>query len=124
MTLVMRRIEKLMGVVLLVGVLLSAITVVVGGFVFLWRHGSSPVHYRIFRGEPSDLKTLSGIWADAARGSGRGIIQCGLLLLVGVQLVRVALTGFLFLINRDRAFVVITTLVLGLLTYALFFAGK
>jgi uncharacterized membrane protein len=124
MTLVMRRIEKLMGVVLLVGVLLSAITVVVGGFVFLWHHGSSPVHYRIFRGEPSDLKTLSGIWADTIRGSGRGIIQCGLLLLVGVQLVRVALTGFLFLINRDKAFVIITTLVLGLLTYALFFAGK
>lgn len=124
MTLVMRRIEKLMGVVLLVGVLLSAVTVLVGGFIFLWRHGSAPVHYRIFRGEPSDLRTLTGIWSDVEGGSGRGIIQCGLLLLVGVQLVRVALTDFLFLMNRDKAFVLISSLVLALLTYALFFAGR
>lgn len=124
MTFVMRRLERLIGFVLLVGVLLSAVTVLLGGVLFLWRHGSTPVHYRIFRGEPSDLRTLLGVWGDVMNGSGRGIIQVGLILLVAVQLVRVLLTGFLFLLSRDKAFVVITTIVLGLLTYALFFAGR
>jgi uncharacterized membrane protein len=119
----MRRMEKLIGLVLLAGVLASALIVLFGGVLFMWRHGSSPVHYRIFRGEPSDLRNLAGIWKDFEHGSGRGAIQFGLMLLVGVQLVRVALTGVLFLLNRDRVFVVITFLVLTMLTYALFFAG-
>lgn len=120
---VIRRMEKLIGFVLLAGVLASAVTVFLGGAIFLWHHGSSPVHYRVFRGEPSDLRTFSGIWGDVLHGSGRGVIQFGLMLLVGVQLVRVALTGVLFLFNRDKAFMVITFLVLLMLTYALFLAG-
>ncbi|HUZ45686.1 MAG TPA: DUF1634 domain-containing protein [Terriglobia bacterium] len=119
-----RRMEKLIGIVLLAGVLISAFIVLFGGVLYMWRHGSSPVHYRIFRGEPSDLRSLAGIWKDFEQGSGRGAIQFGLMLLVGVQLVRVALTGVLFLLNRDKIFVVITFLVLAMLTYALFFAGE
>jgi uncharacterized membrane protein len=119
-----RRMEKLIGVVLLTGVLASAAIVLFGGVVYMWRHGSTPVHYRIFRGEPSDLRSLSGIWKDFENGSGRGAIQFGLMLLVGIQVIRVALTGVLFLLNRDKVFVVITFLVLALLSYALFLAGE
>jgi uncharacterized membrane protein len=118
-----RRMEKLIGFVLLAGVLASAAAVLFGGALFMWRHGSSPVHYRIFRGEPSDLRNIAGIWKDFEHGSGRGAIQFGLMLLVGVQLIRVALTGVLFLLNRDTVFVVISFLVLTMLTYALFFVG-
>jgi uncharacterized membrane protein len=119
-----RRMEKLIGVVLLTGVLASAAIVLFGGVVYMWRHGSTPVHYRIFRGEPSDLRSLAGIWKDFENGSGRGAIQFGLMLLVGIQVIRVALTGVLFLLNRDKVFVVITFLVLALLSYALFLAGE
>ena len=118
-----RRMEKLIGFVLLAGVLASAAIVLFGGALYMWRHGSTPVHYRIFRGEPSDLRNLAGIWKDFREGSGRGAIQFGLMLLVGVQVIRVALTGVLFLLNRDKIFVVITFLVLAMLSYALFFAG-
>jgi len=119
-----RRMEKLIGIVLLTGVLASAAIVLFGGTLYMWRHGAAPVHYRIFRGEPSDLRSLSGIWKDFEAGSGRGAIQFGLMLLVGIQVVRVALTGVLFLLNRDKVFVVITFLVFAMLTYALFFAGE
>jgi len=120
----MGRMEKLIGLLLLVGVLASAVTVGAGGAIFLWRHGSNRVHYRVFRGEPSDLRTLSGILEDVKQGSGRGVIQLGLMLLVGVQLVRVGLTGALFAGSRDKTFVAITSLVICLLLYALFFAGR
>jgi len=80
-------------VVLLAGVLTSAAVVVFGGCVCVWRNGSQTVHYRVFRGEPSDLRTLSGVLEDIPKFSGRGIIQFGLLLLVAVQIVRVLLTG-------------------------------
>jgi len=118
-----RRMEKLIGVVLLAGILTSAAIVLFGGVLYMWRHGATPVHYRIFRGEPSDLRSLAGIWKDFEHGSGRGAIQLGLMLLVGIQLVRVALTDILFLLNRDKVFAAITFLVLAMLSYALFFAG-
>lgn len=119
-----RRMEKLIGIVLLAGVLASATIVLFGGVLYMIRHGSAPVHYRIFRGEPSDLRSISGIWKDFEEGSGRGAIQFGLMLLVGIQVIRVALTGVLFFLNRDKIFVVITFMVLAMLSYALFFAGE
>ncbi len=120
----MKRMEKLIGWLLLAGVLASALIVVLGGTFYVWRHGSEPVHYRVFRGEPADLRTFEGVWSDVVRGSGRGIIQCGLILLVVVQVVRVGVTGVLFLMNRDRVFVVVSLVVLGLLMYGIVLAGR
>lgn len=114
--------EKVIRRLVLAVVLASVLIVVVGGTLYVWRHCSEPVHYRVFRGEPADLRTFLGVWRDVQRGSGRGIIQCGLFLLVAVQLVRVGAAGAVFLRNRDRAFVIVTLAVLGLLTYAIVFA--
>ena len=114
------KMEKLIGVALLVGVLLSTIVVSSGGVVYVLRHSSAKVHYRVFKGEPSDLRNLTGIEEDMRAFSGRGIIQVGLMLLVGVQLVRVLLTGVFFVTSRDWVYVVISTIVLALLIYGLF----
>jgi uncharacterized membrane protein len=113
--------EKLIGVTLLAGVLASTFVVFVGGVIYVSRHASLTIDYRVFRGEPSDLRCLTGIAKDVRALSGRGIIQFGLVLLVGLQVVRVALTGVLFLVSRDRVFVAITSIVLALLAYGLIF---
>jgi len=113
--------EKLIGVTLLVGVLASTFVVLLGGVIYVSRHASMTTDYRVFRGEPSDLRSLTGIGKNVKALSGRGMIQFGLILLVGLQVVRVALTGVLFLIGRDRVFVAITTIVLALLAYGLIF---
>jgi len=113
--------EKLIGITLLAGVLASTLVVLLGGLIYVSRHGSTTVDYRVFRGEPSDLRTLSGVGKDVVALSGQGMIQFGLILLVGLQVVRVALTGAFFLISRDRIFVAITTIVLALLAYGLIF---
>ena len=57
------------------------LVVALGAVVFLARHGSEQPLYQVFRGEPSDLKTVPGILRDAFTGRGRGLIQLGLLLL-------------------------------------------
>jgi uncharacterized membrane protein len=115
------RVEKLMGMTLLAGVLASTLVVLLGGVAYVWRHGGSIIDYRVFHGEPSDFTSLKGIRKDVQAFSGRGIIQLGLILLVGLQVVRVAMTGVFFLAGRDRMFVAITTIVLALLAYGLVF---
>jgi uncharacterized membrane protein len=113
------RVERLIGVTLLAGVLTSTLIVLSGGLVYVWRHSHLAVHYRVFRGEPSDLRHLSGILHDVKALTGRGIIQLGLILLVCLQVLRVVLTGVLFLTVRDRLYVLLSAIVLALLAYGL-----
>ena len=52
----------------------------------------------------------------------RAIVQLGLVLLIATPVARVAFTLVAFARQRDRAYVMITTIVLALLLYSLFFA--
>jgi uncharacterized membrane protein len=119
-----KSIEKAIGLVLLVGVLASAAIVLFGGVVYIARHGAQVAQYQVFVGEPSDLRSLGGVLEDVGKFSGRGIIQLGLMLLVGIQIVRVLLAIVLFLLERDHTFVAITAVVFLLLIYGLLFEGR
>jgi uncharacterized membrane protein len=114
------RLEGLLGTVLRWGVLSAALVVAVGAAVFLARHGAEQPQYQVFRGEPSDLKTVPGILRDAFTGRGRGLIQLGLLLLIATPVSRVVLSVAVFAAQRDRRYVLITLIVLVVLLYSLF----
>ena len=111
-----------LGRVLRAGVIAAAMVVVAGGTVYLSKHGTSLPHYRVFRGEPADLRSIRGILTEAADGSGRGLIQLGLLILIGTPIVRVLCSVAGFARERDWIYVAITIVVLGLLAYSLFAA--
>jgi uncharacterized membrane protein len=115
-----QRMQSLIGKVLILGVIASGALVAFGGGLYLARHGFEPPHYQVFHGEPADLRTISGVLRDTMALSGRGIIQLGLGVLVGVQLVRVALTVWLFRVARDRAYIAISLFVLAVLVYSIF----
>jgi len=77
-------------------------------------------NYRVFAGEPVELRTISGIFYEAWALHGRGLIQLGLLVLIATPVARVAFSLFAFLYERDWTYVFVTLLVLGLLVYSLF----
>jgi uncharacterized membrane protein len=114
-----RRMDVVIGNLLRSGVLLSALVVLVGAVVYLVRHGHSPTDYRVFRGEPSDLRTVRGILRDALALRTRGIIQLGLLLLIATPVARVAVSIFGFAEEHDRMYVVVASIVLLILAYSL-----
>lgn len=114
------RLEGLLGTVLRWGVMSAALVVAVGAAVFLARHGSEQPQHQVFRGEPSDLKTVPGILGDAFTGRGRGLIQLGLLLLIATPVTRVVFSIGVFAIQGDRRYVLITLVVLVVLLYSLF----
>lgn len=113
-------IESVLGTLLRVGVFISAFVVAMGAIIYLARYGHAPVDYRIFRGEPADLRGLRGIVRDSLALRGRGIIQFGLLLLIATPVVRVAFSIFGFAKERDGAYVVFTLIVFSVLLYSLF----
>ncbi len=113
------RIEQTVGNLLRNGVILAAAVVAVGAALFLFRHGGEPPQYGIFRGEPSDLRHVRGIVAGAISGQSRGVIQLGLLLLIATPVARVVFSVFGFAFERDRAYVLVTLIVLGVLAFSL-----
>jgi uncharacterized membrane protein len=114
-----RRMDIVIGNLLRYGVLLSALIVSVGAVIYLVRHGHSPTEYRMFRGEPSDLRSVRGILRDALALRGRGIIQLGLLFLIATPVARVAFSIFGFAEENDHMYVIIASVVLLVLAYSL-----
>jgi uncharacterized membrane protein len=115
-----RSFEYLIGGALRCGVLISAAVVLLGGIFYLAKYGADPPSYSAFRGEPSDLRSVSGIVKDVLAPSTRGAIQFGLLLLVATPVMRVmiALVGFAW--RKDAIYVVVSLIVLTTLAYSLF----
>ncbi|MCL5965632.1 MAG: DUF1634 domain-containing protein [Deltaproteobacteria bacterium] len=118
-----KRVEQVVGILLRAGVILAAAVVLAGGTIHLARHGSAFPDYRVFHGEPAELRHVSGIVAEAFRPDGRGLIQLGLLLLIATPVARVAFSVVAFALQKDRTYIVVTLIVLAALLYGLAGAG-
>lgn len=114
-----RDIERIVGHLLQLGVILSAVIALLGGILYLARYGAAPPSFRVFRGEPSDLRSVAGVWRDALSFRSRGWIQIGLLVLIATPVARVIFLLFAFARERDRLYTMVTLIVLGLLLYSL-----
>ena len=115
--------ENALGNLLRIGVLTAAAVVLFGGVLFLLQHGTGPVDYREFLGESGTLTSLREIVPAALALDPPAIIQLGMLLLIATPVARVLFALLAFLRERDRAFVLITLIVLGVLLYG-FLGGK
>jgi uncharacterized membrane protein len=115
------RFEQFLGNLLRAGVLLAAAVVLLGGGLYLVRHGGERADWTTFRGEPANLRNPTEIVGNALQLSSRGVIQVGLLLLVATPVARVVFSVFGFLRERDFLYVVLTLIVLAVLLYSLFF---
>jgi uncharacterized membrane protein len=117
------RIEVILGNLLRSGVLLSAAVVFCGACIYLFRHAHEPADYRVFRGEPSEFRTIPGVIQSVINGRGRGLIQLGLLFLIATPIARVAFSIVGFALERDRMYVAFTLIVLAILLYSLLGSG-
>ncbi len=114
-----QQMDIVIGVILRTGVIISALVVLLGGVVYLHKFAFNQPYYRVFHGEPSDLRHITGIIRDAMALRGRGIIQFGLLLLIATPVARVAFSVVAFAFQRDRLYVMVTLIVLGILLFSL-----
>ncbi len=125
------RMELIISYALRVGVLLSAAVILVGILLFAVRQDTGyvrvlPHHLKDIltfhqRSGPGFFPTsLSEVLQGAMGGKPYAIIELGMLLLILTPIVRVALSVFFFLAERDWLYVGITLFVLAVLTFSLF----
>jgi uncharacterized membrane protein len=115
--------EELVGQLLRFGVTAAATIVVAGAAIYLVRHGFQPANYRVFKGEPSDLRSWRGIVHEALHARGRGIMQLGLLVLLLTPVARVVFAGFAFAMERDWFYVGVSAFVFLVLLYSMAGSG-
>lgn len=113
------RVEKLVGTLLLTGVVISGLVVFIGGILYLLKYGRDPVRYEIFDPRRAGLNSVVDVVKSALRGDGRAVIGIGLLLLIATPVLRVAFSLVAFALERDRLYVALTLIVLVILLLSL-----
>jgi uncharacterized membrane protein YfcA/uncharacterized membrane protein len=109
---------SLIGWVLQGGVILSAAVILLGLFMLsLQPDKFAPQTLQAFP------QTFSQVWAGLLLLSPQAVIALGLILLIATPVIRVAISILAFALERDRRFVVITTLVLLILLFSIFYIG-
>lgn len=114
-------VEQLIGRLLQIGVAAAAIVTIFGGILLLMQHGAATPTYSVFHGQPAYLTSLGGIVRGVREFRSEAIVQLGIVLLIATPVARVALTLIAFMLQRDRVYVIVTTIVLALLAYGLIF---
>jgi uncharacterized membrane protein len=114
------RVEKLVGTLLLTGVLISGLVVFVGGVLYMLKYGRDPVRYADFDPQQGSLHSIVDVGKFAVQGDGRAIIEIGLLLLIATPVLRVAFSLVAFSLEKDRLYAALTLIVLVILLLSLF----
>jgi uncharacterized membrane protein len=117
------RVEQIVGNLLRIGVLVAATVAVAGGVAVLMQHGARVANYGTFVGETAEFTSIGGIVRGVLALDSRAVVQLGLVLLIATPIARVIFSLVAFLLQRDRLYVVITSIVLAVLVFSLVFGG-
>jgi uncharacterized membrane protein len=113
------QVDQILGNLLRIGVIIATIVAAIGGVLYLAQHGLDQADYHVFRGEPTELRRVGGIVRGALGLNARAVVQLGLVLLIATPVARVAMSLVAFALQRDRVYIVVTSIVLALLIFSL-----
>jgi uncharacterized membrane protein len=117
------RMELLMGRLLQTGVFVAAAVVAAGGLLYVVHHGTEHVAYGTFRPRPLNLKHPLSVLTTLRRSGAAGVVDAGILILIATPICRVVLALVSFAIERDRLYVLVSTIVLAALLFGLLHGG-
>jgi uncharacterized membrane protein len=117
-------VELIISTILRAGVIISLI-VVVGGLVlsFLHHHAylhSRPSLQRLTTPGRAFPRTIKQVLTGVRHLRGEAVIMAGLVLLIATPVLRVAVSILAFVYEKDKTFVILTAIVLGLLILSFF----
>ena len=108
--------QKLIGNLLRYGVWLSLAVALFGGVVYLLHHKDETVNYSVFvENDRSIFTVVSEVLTGTANGDGASIIFLGVMLLFLTPVLRMFLSLFSFIREKDRKYIFITLLVIGII---------
>ena len=117
-------VELIISTILRAGVIISLVVVVSGLLLSFFHHHeylhSRPSLQRLTTPGRAVPRTVGQVISGMRHLRGEAIIMAGLVLLIATPVLRVAVSIFAFIYEKDKAFVVLTSVVLGLLILSFF----
>jgi uncharacterized membrane protein len=108
--------QRLISITLRTGVTVAAGIGIVGGLLYLTTQGGQQVNFHAFGGDRSPYASLVGVAGTLDGGNhaerGLAIVQVGIAVLLLTPILRVALSIVGFAMEKDRMYVLITSVVL------------
>jgi len=114
-----RQVERIIGGLLRIGVIVAASITAVGGIWYLSRHARDIPRFSAFHGEPQSLRSVGGIIGAVLSLRSDALIQLGLVVLIAVPILRVAVSIVAFALERDWLYCAVTVLVFAILLFSL-----
>lgn len=114
-----RDMQQLIGNTLRIGVFTAALVALLGGIIYLVRHGAEPMpdytHFSYTDHHDASYTTLHGILDGVCHFTAAGWIQLGVIVLFLTPIMRVVLSLLDFVKQRDWLYAAITAIVLGVI---------
>lgn len=105
--------QSIIGNLLRYGVWISLSVAFIGGIIYLMNHGGDIEDYSVFKENDRNIfEVITEIYNGVIQGNGESIIFFGVILLFLTPVLRVLLSLFSFLLEKDYLYVVITLIVI------------
>ena len=116
-----RDFQQLIGNLLRYGVWISLSIAFLGGIVYLSNHGTETVNYTQFlENDRSIFQVVASVLEGVKIGQGESLIFLGIVMLFLTPVLRVVLSLFSFLLEKDYLYVVITLIVIAIIGMSIF----
>lgn len=114
--------QSIIGNLLRYGVWISLSVAFIGGIVYLLHHGNQIEDYSVFKENDQNIfEVIANVYNGVIQGRGESIIFFGVILLFLTPVFRVLLSLFSFLLEKDYLYVVITSIVIGIIILSISF---
>ncbi|APU72481.1 membrane protein [Companilactobacillus crustorum] len=115
-----RKVELVIGKILRVGVITSAIVILIGMALYFMNGAGYPTIVKNGQSMIDFPKRFSDIFAGIIAGKSYAVIMLGVFLLILTPVLRVVVSIYAFYKEHDNLYVIITTIVLIILMIAMF----
>lgn len=117
-----KTIQRIIGDVLKYGVRAVLAISSIGGLIFLYNHANEQADYaRFTENDRSIIEVVSDVFSGVINMQGRSIIFLAIIILFCTPLIRLLLSLVSFIIEGDKLYVFITTLVLIIIAFSMYF---
>ncbi|WP_095951489.1 DUF1634 domain-containing protein [Flavobacterium sp. ACN6] len=114
--------QTIIGNLLRYGVWISLAVAFMGGIVYLMHNGTQIEDYSVFKENDRNIfEVIADIYQGAIQGDGASLIFTGIILLFLTPVLRVLLSLFSFLLEKDYLYVGITLIVIVIIIISISF---
>jgi uncharacterized membrane protein len=114
--------QYIIGNLLRYGVWTSLSVAFIGGIVYLFGHSTDVENYSVFHENDRNIfEVISAVYNGAIQGNGESLIFVGIILLFLTPVLRVLLSLFSFLLEKDYLYVGITLIVIVIILISVSF---